>query len=192
MNVIPGAEARATAAETFRRLYWDTALSWGDPVLLMLRDIVGIDRVVFGTEYPYLRCDLAASCREHIEPSPELTDSERTAVLGATAMTLIPRLTTLRPGLRPTHYDATGPILSPTARPGPRRATQPGAGGNGASRGGPRPSGVIRQFLDRNRLHPKRGCSPAGERYCVRLAERSRSSRARWTAAERSSAPSLA
>ena len=28
MRVIPGAEARATAAETFRRLYWDTALSW--------------------------------------------------------------------------------------------------------------------------------------------------------------------
>ena len=63
MNVIPGAEARATAAETFRRLYWDTALSWGDPVLRMLRDVVGIDHVVFGTDYPYLRRDLAVSCR---------------------------------------------------------------------------------------------------------------------------------
>jgi len=31
MGVIPEAEARATAAQTFRRLYWDTALSWGDP-----------------------------------------------------------------------------------------------------------------------------------------------------------------
>ncbi len=31
MRVIPGAEGRATAAETFRRLYWDTAASWGDP-----------------------------------------------------------------------------------------------------------------------------------------------------------------
>ena len=41
MNVIPGAEARGTAAETFRRLYWDTALSWGDPVLRMLREVVG-------------------------------------------------------------------------------------------------------------------------------------------------------
>jgi 6-methylsalicylate decarboxylase len=52
---------------------------------------------LFGTHYPYLRRDLAVSCREHIEASPELTDSERTAVLGATATTLIPRLTTLRP-----------------------------------------------------------------------------------------------
>jgi 6-methylsalicylate decarboxylase len=33
MGVIPGAEQRGTAAETFRRLYWDTALSWSGPVL---------------------------------------------------------------------------------------------------------------------------------------------------------------
>ena len=62
----------------------------------MLRDIVGIDRVVFGTDYPYLRRDLAVSCREHIEASSELTDGERAAVLDATATTLIPRLATVR------------------------------------------------------------------------------------------------
>src|SRR5712672_3234013 len=39
MRVIPGAEARATVAETFRRLYWDTALSWNNQVLRMLRDV---------------------------------------------------------------------------------------------------------------------------------------------------------
>jgi 6-methylsalicylate decarboxylase len=96
MRVIPGAEGRATAAETFRRLYWDTALSWGDPVLHMLRDVVGIDRVAFGSDYPYLRRDLAVACRSHIETSPELTGSERTAVLGGTAAKLIPRLASLR------------------------------------------------------------------------------------------------
>jgi aminocarboxymuconate-semialdehyde decarboxylase len=95
MHVIPGAEHRATAAETFRRLYWDTALSWGDPVLRMLRDVAGLDRVVFGSDYPYLRRDLALSCREHIEASPELTESERTAIFGVTATTLIPRLASL-------------------------------------------------------------------------------------------------
>jgi 6-methylsalicylate decarboxylase len=97
MGVIPGAEARGTAAETFRRLYWDTALSWSDPVLRMLREVVGIDHVVFGTDYPYLRRDLAVGCRQHIETSPELTDDERTAILGGTAATLIPRLADLRP-----------------------------------------------------------------------------------------------
>jgi aminocarboxymuconate-semialdehyde decarboxylase len=97
MDVVPGAQERGTAAETFRRLYWDTALSWGDPVLRMLREVVGIDRVVFGTDYPYLRRDLAVACRQRIEASPELTDYERTAVLGGTATTLIPRLAALSP-----------------------------------------------------------------------------------------------
>ncbi len=97
MGVIPDAEARASAAETFRRLYWDTALSWSDPVLRMLRDVVGIDRVVFGSDYPYLRRDLAVSSRQQIESTPELTDDERTAVLGATATMLIPRLAALHP-----------------------------------------------------------------------------------------------
>ena len=60
----------------------------------MLREVVGIDPVVFATDYRYLRRDLAVSCRDHIEATPELTDGERTAVLGATATTLIPRLAT--------------------------------------------------------------------------------------------------
>jgi putative oxidoreductase len=35
MNVIPGAEERGTAADTLRRLYWDTALSWRPPVQMI-------------------------------------------------------------------------------------------------------------------------------------------------------------
>ena len=66
MKVVPGAEERGSAAETFRRLYWDTALSWGKPVLRMLREVAGIDHVVFGSDYPYLRRDLAVACRQHI------------------------------------------------------------------------------------------------------------------------------
>ena len=92
MGVIPGAETRGSAADTFRRLYWDTALSWSDPVLTMLRDVVGIDHVVFGTDYPYLRRDLAVSCRARIGTSAALSAAERTAILGGTATTLIPRL----------------------------------------------------------------------------------------------------
>ena len=60
-----------------------------------VRDVVGIDRVLFGSDYPYLRRDLAVSCREQIEASPELTDSERTDILGRTAMKLFPRLASL-------------------------------------------------------------------------------------------------
>jgi 6-methylsalicylate decarboxylase len=92
MNVIPGAENRASAAHTFRHLYWDTALSWSDPVLTMFRSVVGIDHVLFGTDYPYLRRDLAVGCRQHLEDSVVLTDSERASILGGTAARLIPRL----------------------------------------------------------------------------------------------------
>ena len=49
-----------------------------------------------GSDYPYLHRDLAVSCREHIEASPKLTYSERTAVLGGTATKLILRLASLR------------------------------------------------------------------------------------------------
>jgi predicted TIM-barrel fold metal-dependent hydrolase len=95
MNVIPGSEDRATAADTFRSLYWDIALSWSDPVLAILRSVVGIDHVLFGTDYPYLRRDLAVATRGHIAETPVLTDAEKTAVLGGTALKLIPRLASL-------------------------------------------------------------------------------------------------
>src|SRR5260370_7466349 len=55
MRVIPGADARRTAAETFRGLYWDTALAFGDPVLRMLRSIVGLRQVMCGSDYPHFR-----------------------------------------------------------------------------------------------------------------------------------------
>ena len=92
MGVIPGAAGRSTAADTFRRLYWDTALSWTDPVLRLLRSTVGLSQVLFGTDYPYLRRDLAVSTRQRILDSPELDAADRTNILGATATKLIPRL----------------------------------------------------------------------------------------------------
>jgi aminocarboxymuconate-semialdehyde decarboxylase len=46
MNVIAGAEERGTAADTLRRRYWDTALSWRPPVLRMHRSVVGMGQVL--------------------------------------------------------------------------------------------------------------------------------------------------
>jgi 6-methylsalicylate decarboxylase len=92
MNVIPGADERGTAADTLRRLYWDTALSWRPPVLRMLRAVAGMDRVVFGSDYPYLRRDLAVNCRREVETSAELSREEASAVLSGNALTLFPRI----------------------------------------------------------------------------------------------------
>lgn len=92
MNVIRGAEERGPAADTLRRLYWDTALSWRAPVLHMLRSVVGLGQVLFGSDYPYLRRDLAVACRREVETSVELDREESSAVLAANAFKLFPRL----------------------------------------------------------------------------------------------------
>ncbi len=92
MGFIPGGEQRGTAADMFRRMYWDTALSASDPVLRMLRDVAGIDQVLFGTDFPYLRRDLAVKAKQRILESSESNDSERRAILGSNALRLFPRL----------------------------------------------------------------------------------------------------
>jgi 6-methylsalicylate decarboxylase len=92
MGVIPDQGQRGSAADTFRRLYWDTALSWRDPVLEMLRSIVGIDHVLYGSDFPYLRRDMAIAGRRQLAKSKVLNDVERKSVLGETALSLLPRL----------------------------------------------------------------------------------------------------
>ncbi len=92
MGFIAGAEQRGTAADMFRRMYWDTALSASDPVLRMLRDVAGINQVLFGTDFPYQRRDLAVKSRQQVLQSSALDDLERGAILGGNASRLIPRL----------------------------------------------------------------------------------------------------
>ncbi len=92
MNVIPGAEERGTAADTLRRLYWDTAISFGDPILNLLRDVVGLDQVLFGSDYPYMRRDLAVGAVQTLEQTKALSPDERSKVLNGNALKLFPRL----------------------------------------------------------------------------------------------------
>ena len=96
MSVIPGEEERGTAADTFRRLYWDTAVSWRPPILQALRSVVGMDQVLFGSDYPYLRRDLAVSCRHEVEASAELNSEESHAVLSGNALKLFPQVAARR------------------------------------------------------------------------------------------------
>jgi aminocarboxymuconate-semialdehyde decarboxylase len=96
MGFIKGAEPRGTAADMFRRIYWDTALSATDPVFRLLRDVAGIDQVLFGTDFPYLRRDLAVNARQRILESSELSHSEKQAVLVGNAVRLFPRLQPFR------------------------------------------------------------------------------------------------
>ena len=95
MKIMGNSSATGTAAETFRRLYWDTALAWSDPVLHTLRHIAGMDKVVFGTDFPYVRNDLAVKGKLKIKSNPELSAAEREQVFSGNALELFPRFRAL-------------------------------------------------------------------------------------------------
>lgn len=92
MGFIPGGDMRGAAADMFRHVFWDTALSSSDPVLRMLREVAGIDRVLYGTDFPYLRRDLAVNSKQRILQCAEVNELERRAILGGNALHLFPRL----------------------------------------------------------------------------------------------------
>jgi aminocarboxymuconate-semialdehyde decarboxylase len=92
MGFIPGGEQRGSAADMFRRMYWDTALAASDPVLRMLRDVAGLDQVLYGTDFPYQRRDLATRSKQQILQSSALNSRERRSILGDNAARLLPRL----------------------------------------------------------------------------------------------------
>eukprot|EP01133_Synstelium_polycarpum_P025941 gene25941-31148_t len=58
----------------------------------MLRSEVGLGQVLFGSDYPYLRRDLAVACRHEVETSAELDSKESRAILADNALKLFPRL----------------------------------------------------------------------------------------------------
>ena len=95
MGFIPGAEQRGTAADMFRRMYWDTALAATDPVLRLLRDVAGMTQVLYGTDFPYQREDLAARSK-HVVRRAALNDEECADMLGGNAARLFPRLQAVR------------------------------------------------------------------------------------------------
>jgi len=56
---------------------------------------VGMDQVLFGSDYPYLRRDLAVGCVNELQSTSQLDDAERAAILAGTATRLFPRLAQL-------------------------------------------------------------------------------------------------
>jgi aminocarboxymuconate-semialdehyde decarboxylase len=92
MKVMGDNSATGTTAQTFRRLYWDTALAWSGPVLNTLRHIAGMDKVAFGTDFPYIRKDLAIKGKQRIDANPDLSADEKERVFSGNALELFPGL----------------------------------------------------------------------------------------------------
>ena len=91
MKIMGDSSTTGTSAETFQKLYWDTALAWSDQVLHTLRHIGGTDKVVFGTDFPYLRKDIAVRSKINVANSMELSEDEKKKVLGQNAIELFQR-----------------------------------------------------------------------------------------------------
>ncbi|MFI2753975.1 amidohydrolase family protein [Cellulomonas sp. P22] len=111
LAVVPGAEERGSAREQLRRLYWDTALAFEQPVLDLLRDVIGLDHVVFGSDRPYALAQSEAGAVA-IRTADHLTADERAAISWRNAQHLLPRLRDQR---------ASSTESSPTSSPPGRR-----------------------------------------------------------------------
>jgi len=92
MGFIAGAAQRGSAADMFRGVYWDTALAASESMLRMLRDVAGIDWVLYGTGFPCLRRGLAVNSKQRILQTSELSDAERRVILGGNASRLFPAI----------------------------------------------------------------------------------------------------
>jgi aminocarboxymuconate-semialdehyde decarboxylase len=91
LPAVPGFEERGSAREQFRRLYWDTAIAFQQPVLDLARDVIGLDHVVFGSDTPYAPGQSEAGAAA-IGGADYLTADERAAIGWRNARHLLPRL----------------------------------------------------------------------------------------------------
>jgi aminocarboxymuconate-semialdehyde decarboxylase len=75
-----------------RRFYYDTALSASDAVLALLQQVVGIDRLVFGSDYPQVPENYAKSTANAVLQSKALQEQQRRLVAHTNGLALLPRL----------------------------------------------------------------------------------------------------
>ena len=92
MKIMGDSKKTGTAADSFRRFYWDTALAWTDPVINTLRDVGGMEKILFGTDFPYLRKDIAVRSKVRLEESAALSEKEKKQLFADNALELFPRL----------------------------------------------------------------------------------------------------
>lgn len=85
-------EARAKTLAGLRGFYYDTALSAVDPVFTNLRDTVGLDRVLFGSDAPQAPEIFVADTARGLRESRVLSEAEKFAIAQGTGQALLPRM----------------------------------------------------------------------------------------------------
>jgi len=77
---------------SFRRLYFDNALSSSAAALPSPKSFAENGRILFGTDFPYAPADIAASFTAKLDAYDGLTADEHAAINHGNALTLFPRL----------------------------------------------------------------------------------------------------
>jgi predicted TIM-barrel fold metal-dependent hydrolase len=75
-----------------RSFYYDTALSATDAVFALLKQVVGVNRLVFGSDYPQVPDDFVSATADGLRHSTELTEADRQRVARTNGLALLPRL----------------------------------------------------------------------------------------------------
>jgi aminocarboxymuconate-semialdehyde decarboxylase len=91
LHAVPGDDVRGSAREQFRRLYFDTAIAYGEPVLSLATDVVGLPQLVFGSDRPYAG-EMSAAGAAAVRSADYLSAEAREAIGRGNAARLLPRL----------------------------------------------------------------------------------------------------
>jgi aminocarboxymuconate-semialdehyde decarboxylase len=86
------AQTPSEILSAFRRFYFDTALSAGNAALPTLKAFAGADHILFGSDFPYVSREIAASFTRSLDAYGDLTLEERAAINHGNAIDLFPRL----------------------------------------------------------------------------------------------------
>lgn len=91
-NTLTIPESREKVLRGLRSFWYDTALTAVDPIFTMLKEVVGVDRVVFGSDFPQSSQDLVQKTVDGLKNSQVLTDAEKNAIGSGTIATLLPAM----------------------------------------------------------------------------------------------------
>ena len=91
-NTLTIPESREKVLKGLRSFWYDTALTAVDPIFTMLREVVGIERVVFGSDFPQSSQDLVQKSVDGLKGSQVLSDAEKESIGSGTIMRLLPAL----------------------------------------------------------------------------------------------------
>jgi hypothetical protein len=92
----PGKRDPEAILESFRRFYFDTALSASPAALPSLLAFTHGQKVLFGSDYPYAPATLGAYFTSNLDGYADLTTQARASINNQTARGLFPRLRAMR------------------------------------------------------------------------------------------------